>query len=91
MYQKIKGPSGLVLILDSSQVFPHDPGNGTPAMVVLVKGGQEIASSTYTCALNEGELLYHRGYNTYQLSDEELDWLDSMDPKVNAMYDAAGA
>lgn len=88
MHQKIKGPGGLVLVLDSSQVFPDDPGNGTPAMVYLKRNGCEIASSTYNCALGEGELGSYGYKPPYQLSGAQLDWLNSMDPKVNAVYDA---
>jgi len=35
--QTLKGPEGLIIKLDSDQIFPDDPGQGTPAMVIQRK------------------------------------------------------
>jgi len=45
------GPGGLSVRFDSTEIFPDDPGQGTPVLVFL---GNE--SSTFCCALNEGEV-----------------------------------
>ena len=90
MYQKINGPGGIQLVLDSSQVFPDDPGNGTPALVYKLRGGRVVASSTYNCALGEGVLDGGRE-GDYQLTDAQLDWLDSKDATVNAVYEVGNA
>jgi hypothetical protein len=76
MTKTLQGPQGIKLILDKSQVFPDDPGAGTPAMVELKK-----ASSTYWCAINEGELLTHNEPVT--LSSKQLQWLHELEDFVN--------
>lgn len=45
------GPGGLSVRFDSTEIFPEDPGQGTPVLVFL---GNE--SATFCCALNEGEV-----------------------------------
>ena len=92
MYQKIKGPGGLQLVLDSSQVFPDDPGNGTPVIVEKLTGRNKVvASSTYNCALGEGVLEGHYGGHDYTLTDEQIDWLHSQDAVVDAVYEVGNA
>lgn len=49
MTETIKGPGGLVIELDEAQVFPSDPGSGTPILVTL-KG----SSSSFNCAYDTG-------------------------------------
>lgn len=61
----------LTLTLDRSQVFPDDPGNGTPA---VVSAGRY--SSTYWAATGESELLGD-GDDVIGLSPAELRWLDA--------------
>lgn len=68
------GPSGIRLELDHTQIFPDDPGAGTPALVI--KGDY---SATYHCALNEGEL----DCGGYQLNDEEVQWLEEQESLVD--------
>lgn len=68
MKKILNGPSGVKIVLDSNQIFPDDPGQGTPALVV--KGE---FTSTYNCASSEGEL----DCGAYRLTDAELDWLQS--------------
>jgi hypothetical protein len=65
------GPKGLHVILDSSEIFPDDPGQGTPAMVYL--RGQ---SATYWCALNEGEV------DGEELSTSQQAFLESIEDEV---------
>jgi hypothetical protein len=47
----LTGPEGIRLELDSAEIFPDDPGQGTPAMVYL---GNH--SATYWWATGEGSL-----------------------------------
>lgn len=50
--------NGWRLELDRAQVFPDDPGQGTPAMVYGPRG----ESATFQCALCEGEADAGAGY-----------------------------
>lgn len=68
--QVVRGPGGLRLELDASQIFPEDPGQGTPFMVVHASG----ASATFCCACNEGEL----DCGEYQLSPAQMGWLHDL-------------
>ena len=78
----LTGPGGLTIELDRSQVFPDDPGNGTPAMVVLTKGRQTYRA-TYTCASNEGTVTSD-GYHCeeYTLSDRQVNWLHEQEDSI---------
>lgn len=72
---------GWSLSLDKGQIFPDDPGQGTPAMVY----GPFGANATLACALNEGEARGSRGgyvtlptsvYRKLEAAAEEAnDWL----------------
>lgn len=67
------GPSnGLHIVLDSSQIVPHDPGYGTPAMVY--KGD---SCATFHCAIGEGEL------DDEELLDSEVLWLQQQEDIVD--------
>lgn len=68
MKKILNGPSGVKVVLDSSQIFPNDPGQGTPALVV-----KDEFTGTYSCACGEGEL----DCGAYQLTNAESDWLNS--------------
>lgn len=70
----------LRVVLDKREVFPDDPGNGTPAMVYYENQHGRF-SATYWCACGEGELLDDRG-RTHQLTQAQLDWLDSLEPEL---------
>ncbi len=75
---------GLRVVLDRKRVVPNDPGADTPAMVYLKRWGME-ASSTYWCAIGEGELEITRGKNKYamqKLTENQVEWLDSLDPEL---------
>lgn len=60
--------------LDPSQVFPDDPGNGTPEMVY----GPNDTSGTFFCTIDTGEL------DGIRLPFAVLAWLGS-DHVVNAI------
>jgi hypothetical protein len=66
----------LTLVLDKSQVFPNDPGQGTPAMVYHKNG----SCATFWCACGEGQLMSDKG--DYKLSDRQLEWLDNLDREI---------
>ena len=74
----LRGPKGVRLILDQSQVFPDDPGNGTPAIVEYKKH-----TGTYWCCADTGDC------DGEPLPDEVLDWLNS--EKVQNEIEALGA
>jgi len=69
----LKGPAGLRLILDSSEIFPNDPGQGTPAIVELTNGD----TATYNCAVGEGET-----NDGTPLTLEQVEWLNSKEDAV---------
>lgn len=69
--QKTLNGCGLIIELDTAQVFAHDPGRGTPAMV-NIKG----RSATYWCALNEGEV------EDVRLTAAQMRWLETQEDKI---------
>ncbi len=81
--QRHSGPGGIVLVLDASEIYPEDPGNGTPAMVYLCRGLREDdCSSTYWCCQGEGEVEH------LQLTRAQTEWIDKIEPVVDAFYAA---
>lgn len=72
------GPGGIRLELDRSQVYPDDPGQGTPAMVYSASG---LNSSTFWCAMAEGTLDSDRGFTF--LSEQQIDWLNEQEQTVD--------
>lgn len=68
------------LVLDVHEVHPDDPGAGCPA---LVKIGDQTAS--YECAINEGELVDHKGH-VYKLSLAQLKWLENQQDHVDELW-----
>lgn len=71
--ERIESPndSRYYVELDSDQVYPDDPGNGTPAMVY----GPGGVSATLWCAADTGELL--GGSETHDIPQRVLDWLQA--------------
>lgn len=69
----LHGP-GIRIELDKTEVFPDDPGAGTPAMVYVGR-----ASATFWCALDTGELW---GGNV-ELTDRQVKWLHEQYAEVN--------
>jgi len=75
--------TGVKLVLDPSQIFPADPGQGTPAMVYYAGG-----SATYWCATGEG--MVTKGWEEIELPQAVQDWLSEQNKEVEQMYaDAA--
>ena len=75
----LTGPNGLKVVLDANEIYPSDPGQGTPALVTLKVGDEEYTAS-FACACGEGEL----DCGSYQLNDDQKDWLNSVEPDVDA-------
>lgn len=71
-YQTIDGPGRLELILDASEIFPANPGLGTPALVIDGEG-----TATFDAALGEGET------DEGPLDVEQQIWLEEVAGKVN--------
>lgn len=74
--ESLKGPGGIRIDLDTKEIFPSDPGNGTPAMVYLPFGR---GCASFWCAQNEGEV--HTDEGTQELTDEQKEWLN--DPSID--------
>ena len=78
MTKMMLGPGGIKLVLDTTQVFPDDPGAGTPAMVYINKGQD---SATFWCAVDTGEC------DDVRLSDKQCKWLQAQyDDVINFLY-----
>jgi hypothetical protein len=74
--------SNLVVELDKSQVFPDDPGAGTPAMVYLdTSKGRH--SATYWCAIGEGEVENNHTGEMKQLTEKQLEWLEVLNSEID--------
>lgn len=84
MKKRLVGPHGVTLELDSKEIYPDDPGQGTPAMVEYDGG-----IGSLTCVENEGCVCCDRR-GEIPLPHKSLQWLDSEDvqTQVEAMYDA---
>ena len=67
----------LIVELDRSQVFPDDPGNGTPAMVRW-RG----FSATYWCAVGEEELHNWITGEAKKLPASWVQWLGELDREI---------
>lgn len=78
----LHGPAGLRIELDSEQIFPDNPGAGTPAMVYRGR-----YSATYDCAYRLGEL----DCGTCELSAEDMEWIDNQFDIVEAFIVTHGA
>ncbi len=77
--QTLIGPRGVKLILDPSEIFPDDPGSGTPALVEYKE-----QTGTYWCALGEGEVCCDK---VVKLPVPVLDWLENQRPLVERMFE----
>jgi hypothetical protein len=65
----------LLVQLDKSQVFPDDPGQGTPAIVRCFQ-----YHAPYWCAIDNG--LVDRDGSYLLLTAAEVDWLMSLDGEI---------
>lgn len=71
----LHGPDGIKLELDQTEVYPDDPGQGTPALVIL-KTGQ---TATFWCADEQGEV------DGIPLSNQQKEWLHGKEELVNQL------
>lgn len=71
------------LVLDPDEVFPEDPGQGTPAMVY----GPDDASGTANCVANVGEMEGRNGIVI--VPDNVLAWLqsDEVQDQIEAVWE----
>jgi hypothetical protein len=64
--------AGYKLKLDKDQVFPNDPGQGTPAMITSPSG----KTATYNCVMDQGtvddEDVPERIYRHFELMEDEI-------------------
>lgn len=81
MKHTLKGPGGITLELDSNQIFPNDPGQGTPALVVWPNGN----TGTFYCVTAEGE-----NVEGDRLTDEQARWLNSQEESVDLFIESMG-
>lgn len=68
--------NGWSIVLDKDEVFPDDPGQGTPAMLYSPKG----LSSTYFCALDNGVI----GDHDQPIPRSILDWMEEKMEEIDA-------
>lgn len=73
-----RGPGGIVLTLDASEIVADNPGDGTPAMLSLPDG----RSGTYWCALDTGEV------DGLPITPAQQQWVDSLVDAVDGWMDA---
>ena len=72
--QTLRGPNGIRLELDASEIYPNDPGMGTP-MLVCLKG----ETMTLNCAEDNSAALGCNEEQTewiWEISNAANDWLD---------------
>ena len=75
MKKTLNGPNGIRIELDSDEIYPDDPGAGTPVMVYLGE-----YSGTFYCVWDTGEI--ECGEKT--LSKTHQNWIDKQFEKVDA-------
>jgi len=75
--------------LDPSEIYPDDPGNGTPAMLHFDPKGPEAkvgrASGTFSCAVCEGEIF--DGDCVRSIPAPVRSWLESAEEQVDDWLD----
>jgi hypothetical protein len=79
MTRVLRGPAGVRLVLDPTQIIDGDPGDGTPA-VVHYEGG----ASTYWAAVGENEVLTEDG--AIDLPHDVVEWLIRQQPAIESMF-----
>jgi hypothetical protein len=82
----LDGPDDLHIDLDRSQVFPDDPGAGTPAMVYIKGSRGWRDSGTYWCACDTGVL----SGNDSVLSRAQVQWLAAQADRVESFLYGEG-
>lgn len=75
----VTGPGGITIHLDRDQWFPDDPGQGTPAIVVVPcgrgAGGRYGSRSTLACVMGEGTV------DGAPISAWQWAWLERVEPQ----------
>lgn len=79
--ETLTGPDGLSIQLDADQIFPEDPGQGTPAIVIQRRGKRE-STATFACANDTGVLEDHYG-DFLVLNRYKCAWLGAMETYVD--------
>ncbi|MBJ6984015.1 hypothetical protein [Luteimonas sp. MC1750] len=69
------GPHGWMLVADRREVFPDDPGNGTPLMVYAPKA---TASGTLGRVLDTAEVDEARNANAREVPGDVMTWLENV-------------
>lgn len=77
---------GLTLTLNSNEIFPDDPGLGTPA---VVSTPNRRFDATFNCALGEGELTDYNG-GVKPLSASQINWLENQIEIVDSFLQGDG-
>jgi hypothetical protein len=72
-YQTVTGPDGIELHLDAGEIFPNDPGQGTPAIVKLSTGD----TATFNCVDNTLEV------SGIDLTSTQQNWIRSLSSTVD--------
>lgn len=72
--QILRGPSGIKLELDATEIFPDDPGMGTPALVVMPNGD----TGSFSCVSSEGETV-----DGTRLTKAQMNWLQQQSDRVD--------
>lgn len=75
--ETLRGPDGIRIVLDSDEIFPDDPGAGTPAMV-YGRGKEQYGTFWYACDTGS-----FSGDNS-AISKAGLKWLQELEDQVNA-------
>lgn len=79
----------LAVVADRGEVFPDDPGRGTPAMVYHLNqtpdGYEVLHDATLACAIGEAEMEGVCGVKYwYCLTQPQVDWLVDVSNDVDA-------
>lgn len=77
----VRGPTGLTVSMDRTQVSANDPGLGTPILVHRFGHNSSLA-----CVLDEGEL-YNADGEPVRLTQEAMEWLYRIEDDANAFVD----
>lgn len=79
--QTLTGP-GIFIELDAKEIYPSDPGQGTPAMVWTA---DRKNAGTFFCVVDTGEMV-----DGYQLTKAQAKWLAAQEDDVYAWLRANG-
>lgn len=84
MKQTIKSPGlGILIALDTNEIYPSDPGQGTPVLIETTDGKY---TATWDCGMDTGEL----DCGGYILNDRQKAWLATQETTVDEWRHANG-